>query len=87
MRILTTSFTGFTEVEALTMLADAGAEIRVSYDTSSSRLHAKAWIFHRPARASTAFVGSSNFTSHALNTGMEWNVGSPSGATRTLWRR
>ena len=74
VRILTTSFTGFTEVEALTMLADAGAEIRVSYDTSSSRLHAKAWIFHRPARASTAFVGSSNFTSHALNTGMEWNV-------------
>jgi superfamily II DNA or RNA helicase len=74
VRILTTSFTGFTEVEALTLLADAGAEIRVSYDTSSSRLHAKAWIFHRPGRSSTAYVGSSNFTSHALNTGLEWNV-------------
>ena len=74
VRILTTSFTGFTEVEALTMLAEAGAEIRVSYDTSSSRLHAKAWIFHRPGQSSTAFVGSSNFTSHALNSGMEWNV-------------
>jgi superfamily II DNA or RNA helicase len=74
VRILTTSFTGFTEVEALTMLAEAGAEIRVSYDTSSSRLHAKAWIFHRPARASTALVGSSNVTSHALESGLEWNV-------------
>lgn len=74
VRILTTSFTGFTEVEALTMLANAGADIGVSYDTSSSRLHAKAWIFHRPGRASTAFVGSSNFTSHALESGLEWNV-------------
>lgn len=30
VRILTTSFTGFTEVEALTMLANAGADIGVS---------------------------------------------------------
>lgn len=74
VRVLTTSFTGFTEAKALQMLADAGAEIRVSYDTTSSRLHAKAWIFHRRAGAATALVGSSNFTAHAMETGMEWNV-------------
>ncbi|MGB8020535.1 MAG: DUF3427 domain-containing protein [Candidatus Nanopelagicales bacterium] len=74
LRILTTIYTNSTEVEALEQLAEAGAEIRVSYDTSSSRLHAKAWIFHRPARAATAFVGSSNATHTALDEGMEWNV-------------
>lgn len=74
MRVLTTVFTGFTEVEALIQLQQAGAEIRVSYDQTNTRLHAKAWLFHRPAGAATAFVGSSNFTSHAMETGMEWNV-------------
>ena len=74
LRFLTTTFTGFTQVEALERLERLGAEVRVSYDTTSTRLHAKAWIFHRPAKSSTAFVGSSNATSHALQDGMEWNV-------------
>jgi superfamily II DNA or RNA helicase len=74
LRFLTTTFTGFTQVEALTRLQDLGAEVRVSYDTQSTRLHAKAWIFHRPGHSSTAFVGSSNATAHALQSGMEWNV-------------
>lgn len=74
LRVLTTTFTGFTQVEALERLRDIGAQIKVSYDTSSTRLHAKAWIFHRPANTSTAFVGSSNATAHALQGGMEWNV-------------
>jgi len=74
VRFLSTTFTGFTQVQALQRLTDLGAEVRVSYDTTSTRLHAKAWMFHRPSRASTAFVGSSNATGHGLRDGLEWNV-------------
>jgi superfamily II DNA or RNA helicase len=59
---------------ALDELADLGAEVRVSYDQSTTRLHAKAWVFHRPSGTSTAYVGSSNLTRSAQVTGLEWNV-------------
>jgi superfamily II DNA or RNA helicase/HKD family nuclease len=74
LRILTTTYTGSTEGEALDQLREIGAEIRVSYDVSMSRLHAKAWLFHRHSTYSTAYVGSSNLTHSAQNDGMEWNV-------------
>lgn len=73
LRILTTTYTGSTERRALDRLEALGAEIKVSYDVTSSRLHAKAWIFHRPS-ITTAYIGSSNLTHSALVTGMEWNV-------------
>jgi len=73
LRVLTTTYTDSTEREALDQLADLGAEVRVSYDVSSTRLHAKAWVFHRRA-FSTAYVGSSNLTRSATVTGLEWNV-------------
>src|SRR4051812_25371479 len=73
-RILTTTYTNSTEKRALDALEEAGAEIRVSYDTSLNRLHAKAWIFHRASGYSTAYVGSSNLTHSAQVTGVEWNV-------------
>ena len=74
IRILTTTYTGSTEVRALDLLRDVGAEIRVSYDLSGTRLHAKAWIFHRASGFSTAYIGSSNLTHQAQRTGLEWNV-------------
>lgn len=74
LRVLTTTYTGSTEREALDLLRDLGAEIRVSYDTTSTRLHAKAWLFHRPGGFSTAYVGSSNLTHSAQVSGLEWNV-------------
>lgn len=74
LRVLTTTYTGSTELEALTILQDLGAEIKVSYDTSSARLHAKAWHFHRDSGASTAYIGSSNLTYSAQESGIEWNV-------------
>jgi len=74
LRVLTTTYTGSTERAALDQLADLGADIRVSYDVSTTRLHAKAWVFHRDSGFSTAYVGSSNLTHSAQVTGIEWNV-------------
>ncbi|MGE2724410.1 DUF3427 domain-containing protein [Mycolicibacterium pulveris] len=74
LRLLTTIYTGSTERAALDQLSNLGAEIGVSYDVTSTRLHAKAWIFHRRSGFSTAYVGSSNLTHSAQHTGLEWNV-------------
>ncbi|MDP9225855.1 MAG: DEAD/DEAH box helicase family protein, partial [Actinomycetota bacterium] len=74
LRVLTTTYTGSTEAKALDLLTDLGAEVRVSYDESTTRLHAKAWLFHRHSAFTTAYVGSSNLTHSAQIAGMEWNV-------------
>ncbi|MFO0695975.1 MAG: DUF3427 domain-containing protein [Polyangiales bacterium] len=74
IRVLTTVYTGSTEARALDELAKLGADVRVSYDTSTTRLHAKAWLFHRSSGYSTAYVGSSNLTHSAQVSGLEWNV-------------
>jgi superfamily II DNA or RNA helicase len=74
LRVLTTTYTGSTEGRALDELRDGGADIRVSYDATGTRLHAKAWLLHRNAGFSTAYIGSSNLTHSAQITGLEWNV-------------
>ncbi|MEO8501359.1 MAG: DUF3427 domain-containing protein, partial [Vicinamibacteria bacterium] len=74
IRVLTTIYTGSTEERALDLLSEAGVEVFVSYDISSTRLHAKAWLFHRQSGFSTAYIGSSNLTFSAQVSGLEWNV-------------
>lgn len=74
LRVLTTTYTGSTERTALDALVDLGAEVRVSYDLTTTRLHAKAWMFHRPGGFATAYIGSSNLTHSAQVAGLEWNV-------------
>ena len=75
MRLLTTTFTGTTEIEALDMLGRLpGVRIKVSHDIQRTRLHAKAWLFHRDTGLSTAYIGSANFTATALSSGHEWTV-------------
>ena len=74
LRVVTTTYTNSTELRALEELASLGAEIKVSYDTASTRLHAKAWLFHRRSGYSTAYIGSSNLTHSAMVSGLEWNV-------------
>lgn len=74
LRIVTTTYTNSTELRALEELERIGAEVRVSYDTTTTRLHAKAWVFQRASGFSTAYIGSSNLTHSAMRTGMEWNV-------------
>jgi HKD family nuclease len=74
MRVVTTIYTGATELRAVRALARLGAEIRVSYETHGTRLHAKAWLLERASGCSTGLVGSSNLSHAALVDGLEWNV-------------
>ena len=74
VRLITTTYMNHTEPRALEELKEIGVEIKISYDESQTRLHAKAWLFSRVRGLSTAFIGSSNMTGAAMVVGMEWNV-------------
>lgn len=74
IRVLTTAYMGATDRRAVDALAALGADVKVSYDVRTTRLHAKAWLFRRRSGADTAYVGSSNLSKSALVDGLEWNV-------------
>ncbi|MCC4114410.1 DUF3427 domain-containing protein [Aromatoleum toluclasticum] len=75
VRVITTTYTGATEARAVeTLAALPGVELRISLDGRRSRLHAKAWLFHRATGFGTAFVGRANLSAAALLGGVEWTV-------------
>ncbi|GAB2935866.1 DEAD/DEAH box helicase [Rhodococcus aerolatus] len=87
-RVITTTYMGATERRAIDQLVrDLGAEVKISYNSRSTRLHAKAWLFHRSSSFDTGYVGSSNLSQAAMVDGLEWNVRISSVATPTLVRQ
>ncbi|MFE2377299.1 DUF3427 domain-containing protein [Streptomyces sp. NPDC059398] len=88
LRVITTTYIGATERKALDRLVQRyHAQVKISYELRSTRLHAKAWLFRRNSGYDTAYVGSSNLSKAALLDGLEWNVRLSSVSTPDVLRK
>jgi HKD family nuclease len=79
IRFLTSDYLDVTDPDALRLLSllqQDGADVRI-YVTADDSFHLKAYIFSTSTEgrlvSGTAFIGSSNISKQALQSGLEWN--------------
>ena len=88
LRIATTTYMGATDAEALRLLfALPNTEVKICFNTSQTRLHAKAYIFHRKTQFGSAYIGSANLSTPALSSGLEWTIKVAQQEIPHLWER